>query len=502
MSQTTPSPSAPGAPKTQSGRTFFGHPLGLANLAGVEMWERFSFYGMQALLIAYIIMATGDGGLGMSKGEASSIVGAYGGWVYLAAVVGAWGADRLFGPERTLVVGASIIMAGHLWLTFVPGLAGLIGGLVLIGLGSGTLKATTSTVLGSMYSLEDRRRDAGFSIYYMGVNIGAFFGPLVTVLVADANGPHWGFGLAAIGMALGLAQYLLLRKHTRNATTSRIPNPITQQQGMVYGIGAVVLIAGIVLLFVTGVLSASNIAGWMTITILVATVLLLTIMLTSREITALERQHVKAFIPLFVAGAVFWSLFQQQFTVVPLYAENRLDLNVFGWDVPFNLVNNVQPLFVIVFAGVFAAMWSKLGDRQPTTPVKYAIGTILMGVAFLAFLPFTGMANGTVPILMILVVLLIFTFAELSISPIGQSLATKLAPGKFQSQMVALYFLSISVGSAASGYLGQLYPSGEVVEGALTENTFFLLIGGSAVVVGIVLFLARKPVLRLMNPVL
>ncbi|RKW71565.1 peptide MFS transporter [Galactobacter caseinivorans] len=502
MSQPTQPKNSSGAAPATGGRGFFGHPMGLANLAGVEMWERFSFYGMQSLLIAYIILATGEGGLGMTKGEASSIVGAYGGWVYLAAVLGSWGADRLFGPERTLVVGASIIMAGHIWLTFMPGLTGLIGGLVLVGLGSGTLKATTSTVLGSMYALEDRRRDAGFSIYYMGVNIGAFLGQTVTVLLSQSAGIHWGFALAAIGMAIGLAQYLSLRKHTRNEVTSRVPNPLKRGQAVKYFGGAAIAVAIIVVLFATKILTAANLSGWMTISVVAATLLLFTIMMTSREITTEERRHVKAFVPLFIAGAVFWSLFQQQFTVVPLYAENRLDLNIFGWDMPFNLVNNFQPLFVIILAGVFAAMWSKLGDRQPSTPVKYAIGTVLMGAAFLAFLPFTGMANGTVPLIMMIVVLLIFTLAELSISPIGQSLATKLAPGKFQSQMVALYFLTISLGSAAAGYLGQLYPSADSAGPTLTENTFFLLIGGSAVAVGLVLFLVRKPILKLMDPVL
>ena len=497
------STTVPASTPAESGRGFFGHPWGLANLAGVEMWERFSFYGMQSLLLGYIVLQVSSGGLGMSAAEGSSIIGAYAGWVYLAAVIGSWISDRLLGSERTLVLGASIIMAGHIALSTIPGIPGLVTGLVLVGLGSGTLKATTSTVLGSMCSLEDRRRDAAFSIYYMGVNIGAFVGQIVTVLVADSTGNyHWGFILAAIGMALGLGQYFLMRRHTRNANTMRVPNPITRSKLMIYVAAAAVVVVLVFVLFGTGVLTALNLAGVISMVIVVVAVILFAVLLTSKSTTSDERRRVRGFIPLFIGGTVFWALFQQQFTVVPLYAKERVDLNVFGWNMPFNMVNSIQPLFVILLAGVFAAMWTKLGDRQPSTPAKFAAGTVLMGLAFLAFLPFTSMANGTGPLLAIVVILFIFTLAELSISPVGQSLATKLAPAKFQTQMVALYFLTISLGSSLAGYLGQLYAPESPEAFHLPENMFFLLVGGASILVGIALFLARKPILKLTAPVL
>lgn len=191
-----------------------GHPAGLWNLAGVEMWERFSFYGMQAILAFYLYYSVTDGGLGLPESAAVSIVGAYGGLVYLSAVLGAWVADRLLGSERTLFYGAILIMFGHIALAAVPGLAGVGIGLVCVAVGSGTLKATTSSVLGEMYEPGDDRRDAGFSIYYMGVNLGALVGPLLTGWLWGWKGFHWGFALAAIGMALGLIQYTLLRRST------------------------------------------------------------------------------------------------------------------------------------------------------------------------------------------------------------------------------------------------------------------------------------------------
>src|SRR4051794_29178462 len=197
-----------------SSRTFFGHPMGLANLAGVEMWERFSFYGMQGILVYYLYYSVTEGGLGLPETSATSIVGAYGGLVYLSAIVGAWVADRLFGAEHTLLVAAVVIMVGHLSLALIPGLTGVGVGLLCIALGSGALKTTTSSVLGDLYTREDPRRDAGFSIYYMGVNLGALFGPLLTGLLWNMKGFHWGFGLAALGMAAGLIQYLALRRRT------------------------------------------------------------------------------------------------------------------------------------------------------------------------------------------------------------------------------------------------------------------------------------------------
>jgi len=475
----------------RSERGFFGHSWGLANLAGVEMWERFSFYGMQGLLAFYLYYSVADGGLGLPKDTASSIVGAYGGMVYLSAVLGGWIADRLLGAERTLVTAASVIMLGHIALAVVPGPVGLGIGLICIALGSGSLKTTTSTVLGDLYSPEDQRRDAAFSIYYMGVNIGAFVGPLLTSAVWGWKGFHWGFGLAAIGMALGLTQYLLLRRHTRTGANSSAPHPLTGTARALWALVAVVAVLLIVGAALLGWLRAENLSDVVVLVTIVAAVVLFAVIISSRRITAQERSRAVSFIPLFVASAVFWSLFQQQFTVLAIYADERLNRNFLGLELPPSIVNSINPVFIIIFAGIFAAMWTKLGERQPSTPVKFALGTAVMGLAFLVFIPFSGGAANSVPMYSIVVILFLFTIAELCLSPVGQSLATKLAPQAFHSQMVALYFLSVALGSAASGTLAGLYSADH-------EVPYFLVIGLAAIVVAAVLFLARKPILRLM----
>ncbi len=208
------------------GRTFFGHPRMLANLFGVELWERFSFYGMQALLLYYMTYSLADGGLAFAPGTAAGLVGAYGGGVYLSTILGAWVADRVLGSERVLFFSAIIIMFGHIALALLPGVVGLSIGLVLVGVGSGGLKANASSLVGTLYEPGDTRRDAGFSIFYMGINIGALVGPLLTNLAWDAYGFHVGFGLAAIGMAAGLIQYSAgRRKLPAAAQRSRIPCP-------------------------------------------------------------------------------------------------------------------------------------------------------------------------------------------------------------------------------------------------------------------------------------
>ncbi|HYI56204.1 MAG TPA: peptide MFS transporter [Microlunatus sp.] len=475
-------------------RTFFGHPLGLANLAGVEMWERFSFYGMQAILVYYLYFSLAEDGLGLPQTTATSIVGAYGGLVYLSAILGAWVADRLFGAERTLTGAAVLIMFGHISLAVFPGLAGVGVGLVCVALGSGTLKATTSSVLGDLYAPDDERRDGGFSIYYMGVNLGALFGPLVTGLIWGWQGFHWGFGLAAIGMAIGLTQYLLLRRRTLGDAGHEVTNPLDRAGRIRYGLIALGVVALIVILSLAGLITAARLSTIVVGVTFAAAVALFAIMLSSRNIDTVERHRVQSFIPMFLASAIFWSLFQQQFTVVALYAEQRLDLSIGGWTMPPSWVQSINPIFIIVFAGVFAAMWTRLGPRQPSTPVKFALGTIVMGVAFLLFLPYANAGPDSTPLLWMVLILFFFTIAELFLSPVGQSLSTKLAPNAFHTQMIALFFLSIAVGTAGAGSLAEFYdPTDEV--------PYFSFLGTASIVVGVALLVARKAISRLMEGV-
>ena len=472
---------------------FFGQPKALANVFGVEMWERFSFYGMQGILAIYLYYSATQGGLGLDQGTALSIVGAYGGAVYLSTILGAWVADRILGAERVLFVSAIVIMCGHIALALLPGFWGVGVGLVLVAIGSGGLKATATSVVGTLYSADDPRRDAGFALFYLGINLGAFAGPLLTGLLQSTLGFHWGFGLAAVGMALGLVQYSFGRKNLPDAARE-VPNPLPKERyPMVIGV-ALVGIAAIVVLVLTGVIRADNLAVIVIIAVIVAAVAYFAVILTSKRVTSDERSRVWGFLPLFITSVAFWSLYQQQFTVLTVYSDQRLDRNLFGWEMPVSWVNSINPIFIIILSGVFAAIWAKLGSRQPSTPVKFGLATMVMGAAFLMFLPFAGGGPNSTPLLAIVRILFVFTVAELLLSPVGLSVTTKLAPDAFHTQMVALFFLSVALGTAIAGQLASLYnPDDEV--------PYFTTLGLIAIAIGVLLLVSVKPVLRLMRGV-
>ncbi|QDZ15701.1 peptide MFS transporter [Humibacter ginsenosidimutans] len=478
--------------RDEHGKTFFGQPRSLANIFGVEMWERFSFYGMQGILLLYLYFSVADGGLAMPKPVAAGIVGAYGGAVYLSTIIGAWVADRLLGSERVLFYSAIVIMCGHLSLALLPGLAGLGVGLVLIAVGSGGLKANATTVVGTLYGEHDTRRDAGFSIFYLGINLGAFFGPLLTGLLQDTIGFHFGFGLAALGMAIGLVQYSFGRKRLP-AEASKVPNPLPRSR---YGLWIGIALAGvavIVVLTLVGVIRATNLSLVVIIVTVVAAVAYFAVILAS-NLTDVERSRVYAFIPLFIASTAFWSLYQQQFTVVTFYSDTRLNRDIFGWEFPISWVQSINPIFIIILSGVFAAIWTKMGERQPSTPIKFALGTAIMGVAFLLFLPFAGGGKNSTPLIAMVGILFVFTIAELLLSPVGLSVSTKLAPARFHAQMVALFFLSVALGTALSGQLAELYSP-------QTEGWYFGILGAIAIVIGVLLALAAPWIRRAMRGV-
>ncbi|MEU7788433.1 MULTISPECIES: peptide MFS transporter [unclassified Amycolatopsis] len=479
--------------EVQQDTRFFGHPRGLANLFGVEMWERFSFYGMLGILPIYLYYQADQGGLGLAQESALGIVGAYGGLVYLSAVVGAWVADRLLGSERTLFYSAVLIMVGHISLALLPGLTGIGVGLVCVAIGSGGLKSNATAIVGTLYAEGDERRDAGFTIFYMGVNLGAFVGPLLTGLAQTAVGFHLGFGLAAIGMALGLIQYTLGRKNLGDKA-KEVPNPLPSSQRLLAIAAAVLLVAAIVVLVTTGVVNPGNLADVVVWVVAVISVIYFLVILTSRKISGVERSRVFSFIPMFIASAAFFSLYQQQFTVVAAYTDQRLNRSLFGWEMPVSWVNSINPVFIIVFAPILAALWTKLGDRQPSTPMKFVIGTVLMGCAFLLFLPMVGSGKNASPLLAMVGILFVFTIAELCLSPVGLSLSTKLAPEAFRTQMVALNFLSISLGTAMSGKLAEYYTVDD-------EAPYFSTVGGVAIGVGVLLFLAIPFIRKLMKGV-
>ena len=453
-------------------RQFFGQPWGLANLFGIELWERFSFYGMQSLLAFYLYYSVAEGGLGMDQAAALSIVGAYGGFVYMTSLIASFVADRMLGSERTLFYSAILVMIGHVALALLPGYAGLSVGLVAIAVGSGGVKTCAQVVLGRLYNKADPRRDAGFSIFYMAINIGGLLGPLVTGWLWGWQGFHWGFGAAAIGMAVGLAQYIAMRRTTIGAAGHDVPNPLPRSAYPKWMGGAVVLAIVVVAL--------------------IAVVTLLWQMRTSPLTTEVEKSRILGYIPMLVVGVIFFAIFQSQFTVLAVYADQRADLNLFGWQMAPGQVTSFNPVFIILFSPVFAWLWTKLGSRQPSSPMKFGVASIIIGVSLFFFLPYVGGEANSTPIFVLIWILFLFTMGELMLSPVGNSLATKVAPEAFQSRMMAVWMLAVSMGTALSGTLGAMYDP----TSAAAEYSFFITLAIAAIVVGLALIAVRAWVTR------
>jgi len=451
-----------------AGRTVLGHPIGLIDLFGVDLWERFSFYGMLTILGYYLYYSLTDGGLELPKATATGIVGAYGGRVYFSTVLGGWIADRVLGMERTVFYGGVVVMFGHIALAVVRGLAGVASGLVLVALGSGALKANASSLLGTLYEKDDPRCDGGFTLFYLGINLGAFVGPLLTGLLQTRLGFHYGFGAAAVGMALGLTQYIVFRRnlgdHGRN-----VPNPLPRSNiGWVVSI-AVAAVSVVVVAFVTGLVELSNLSQVTTGVIVAASVVYFVVMLTSSKVVPIERTRLRAFIPLFIANAVFWSLFQQIFTVLAVYSDERMNWSIFGWTAPSSWIGSIEHVWIILLSPVFAITRTRLGGRAPR---KFAYGVIGMGLAFLLFLPMSGTTGRAVPALLVVGIMVVFAISELLLSPIGLSVTTKLAPEAFRAQMMALDFFSVGIGTSMSGVLSGYYDPAH-------EFAYFGIIGTS-----------------------
>ncbi|AWB83927.1 peptide MFS transporter [Corynebacterium liangguodongii] len=481
-----------GAADAPKERTFFGHPWALANLSGVEMWERFSFYGLQALLAYYLYYTVDQGGLGLNKEAALSIVGAYGGLVYLTSVAGAWVADRILSAERTLFYSAILIMIGHISLALLPGLAGVGVGLVCVAVGSGALKTTSQVLLGSLYDREDQRRDGGFSIYYMGVNIGGFLGPILTNAFWGWKGFHWGFGTAAVLMAIGLIQYTVMRSHTVEVAGHEVANPLPRSRYLPVALGCLAVIVAVVVLFATGVLQLGHLSTVVAALTVLAAVALWVQMYRSRLVTDGERARLVGFIPMFAASVVFWSVFQQQFTVIALYSDERLNRTVLGHELPPGVVQSLNPLFVIIFAGVFAAMWTRLGKRQPSYAGKFSLALAIIGVAILLFLPFAGGGVNSTPFFAIVAILFLFTMGELMLSPVGNSMATLVAPQAYPTRTFALWLLSVALGTTLSGTLAGFYDPSS----ASGERTYFVATAAVCFILAVVVFTSRGWITR------
>lgn len=484
-----------GAPQ----RGFFGHPRGLSTLFFTEMWERFSYYGMRAILLLYLYYAVTEGGLGIEESTAASLVGAYGAAVYLTSVLGGWLADRIFGARRSVFYGGVLIMFGHICMALPGGVPTTVLGIGLIVIGSGFLKPNISKMVGDLYTEQDDRRDAGFTIFYMGINIGAFVGQILTGWLQVNIGFHWGFGAAAVGMALGLTQYVLGGRHLGEAG-KRPENPLSDDDRSSAIIRVSVIAALVIVLvggsFATGLLGLDGLVNLISIIAMVMPVIYFTVMLRSTQVTKIERDRLIAYIPLFIATALFFMLFEQQATSLVLVADEQTDTNVFGMEFPVAWFQSVNPLTIIILAPVFAALWQKLAARQPSIPMKFTGGLVLIAASFLWVVLSSLLLNGDGQhyALMIAFVFVIMTVGELMISPVGLSATTKLAPQAFQSQTLGLYFLAPAFGQGVGAQVVKLYSEEN-------QGLYFGIIGVVTLAFAVLLVLGTRTIKKYMHGV-
>ncbi|MEV6683238.1 oligopeptide:H+ symporter [Streptomyces erythrochromogenes] len=505
ISSKTPAlPSEPAAPA----KTFFGHPRGLATLFLTEMWERFSFYGMRALLPLYLIAggpaaAAGSQGhgLALSGATALAITSLYMAMVYLPCMVGGWLGDRLWGPRRTVVVSGCVIVAGHLLLA-VPGLPAFFSGLALVAVGSGLLKANISTMVGQLYERpDDPRRDGGFTVFYMGINLGGLLAPLVIGTIGQQVSWHLGFVLAAVGMALGLLQFLLGTRHL-DRRSDIVPKPLEPGElarvtrKFLLWLGA----AGVACAAL--VLSGHFTMNWALVSLSLVGIAIPVVVLVrikrDKQLDAGEQSRMTGYIWFFVAAAVFWMIYDQGASTMALFGSQSTSGELFGLAFPSSWLQSANPVFIMLLGPLFAWMWMWLMRRrkEPTTAVKFAMGLWLIGVSFLVFVVPMAMAGhgATVSPMWLVSIYLIQTIGELCLSPVGLSVTTKMAPLKYASQMMGVWFLAVTAGDCVASLL---------VLGGINLNTA-PVVGAEAalaLIAGLVVFLRRGHVRTLMGTV-
>lgn len=492
-------------------RAFFGHPGGLSTLFFTEMWERFSYYGMRAILTLYMTKSLAEGGLEFDERYASLIYATYVSSVWYLPLVGGWLADRIFGARRAVLIGGIIIASGHFSMAINSKLT-FFAGLVLIACGTGLLKPNISAMVGQLYSENDKRRDAGFSIFYMGINLGAFLSPIVVGFLAQApwfknfiaslgfnpnTSWHWGFAAAGVGMTLGLVQYLLGRKRladvghkpaisttdTRNAT-----DRFDYVTVILAVLGGVVGAALGMLFGEAGVLSAlfpcvvGFFAGYL--------------IGTTRKLNGEELKRVLVIFILFVFSILFWMTYEQAGSSLTLFADRLTRTTLLGWEYPSSWFQAVPAIFVILLAPVFGAIWQFLGDRQPSSPGKFTIGLFFAGIAFvvIAFAS-TLTSGGRVSPMWLVSVYFLQTIGELCLSPVGLSTVTKLSPARMVGLMMGVWFLSISIGSYIAGLATRLFEGNDP---AILTRAFSIFAGVTLVAAFILAILT--PLIKKMTP--
>lgn len=475
------------------------------------MWERFSYYGMRAILTLYMTKSLADGGLNLDEKYAGIIYATYVSSVWYLPLIGGWLADRVFGARRAVLIGGIIIACGHYSMA-INSLLTFYAGLILIACGTGLLKPNISSMVGQLYPEGDQRRDAGFSIFYMGINLGAFLSPIVVGFLAQAqsfrnfiasfgfnpnSAWHWGFGAAGVGMTLGIVQYLL--GHRKLATVGdkpdrSLPTESESRVGVDYVTIILAVIGGIVGAGLglyygeAGVLSAlfPCVVGFFTGYLIG----------TTRLLGGDELKRVLVIFILFLFSILFWMTYEQAGSSLTLFADRLTRTTILGWAFPSSWFQSVPAIFVIIMAPIIGAIWQKLGNRQPSSPGKFTIGLFFAGIAFVVIAFATTLtSSGRVSPMWLVLVYFLQTIGELCLSPVGLSTVSKLSPARMLGLMMGVWFLSISIGSYIAGLTTRLFEGNDPA--VLTRA--FGMFAGITLLAAIILAILT-PLIRRMTP--
>ncbi|MGP4964476.1 peptide MFS transporter [Psychrobacter celer] len=486
---------------------FMGHPKPLRPLFFTEMWERFSYYSIRPLLVLFMVATVGSGGFGFDEVTASAIYGIFAGSLYLAAVPGGWLADNWLGQERALWWGSVIIALGHLCiaLSAMFGMTLFFVGLICIVLGSGLFKTCISVMVGALYTKGDVRRDSGFTLFYMGINIGALLAALIVGVFKEKGMWHAGFGVGGLGMLISLLIYRFSAQKTLTyyAKAKGISAEWERSNDRYHNIGRWVagflaLLVAVIVLVATGIMpfEASMVAEYMTYIIAAVVIGYFAVMFVSPRLDKTDKLRLLICFILIIGSTLFWSSFEQQPTSFNLFADRYTDLNVLGFEIPSIWFQSLNPLFILLLAPIVSALWVKLGNRgiEPNSMVKFALGMLItaagFGLMIIASKNILTNETGLASPLWLVGSLLLLTLGELALSPVGLSSMTKLAPKGMQGQMMGLFFASVAMGNLVAAFFGG-HVSADKIEGLptlFTTMTVFL------VVTAVILLLLAKPI--------
>ncbi|MDB4915280.1 MAG: hypothetical protein JWM95_2924 [Gemmatimonadetes bacterium] len=476
-------------------RSFFGHPRGLNTLFFTEFWERFSYYGIRPLLILFMTAAITQGGFGFRRDAAAAIVGIYASSVYLASLPGGWIADRWLGLQRSIFWGAVLISLGHISI----GLSAIFAhqafflGLILIVMGTGLLKPNVSAIVGPLYPEGGARRDSGFAVFYMGINLGAAIAPFATGALGEKVGWHWGFGAAGLGMIIGTIWFHMRAPKTLGSIGAE-PSADAQQQKKVRTItlSVVALFLVFVAVAMAGIIPIEPVAIATKMTYFIGTlsVLYFAYLFFFAGLDRNELKRAVVILVLFVFSATFWSAYEQAPTSLNLFARDFTDLHIFGWQMPILFLQSATPIFVVTLSPVFAAVWLALAKRNIdlSAPTKFAFALFCAGLSYLIMVSATNtvIAGGgvgvRVSVMWLIVTYFLQVVGELALSPVGLSSVTKLAPPRFIGQMMGVWFMSIALGNLVAGLLGgNVDPEKLATMPALFQHTAYTLFAAAAI---------------------